>query len=73
MRRFADLLDRLILTPSRTTKLRLIGDYFAHTPDPDRGWALAALAGTLDLRLIRSSYIYIGGGISYYLQCFSTP
>lgn len=57
MRRFADLLDRLILTPSRTTKLRLIGDYFAHTPDPDRGWALAALAGTLDLRAARPSAI----------------
>ena len=25
-------------------------DYFAATPDPDRGWALAALTGALDFR-----------------------
>src|SRR5690606_14208084 len=28
-------------------KLRLMTDYFAHAPDPDRGWALAALTGSL--------------------------
>jgi DNA ligase-1 len=47
MRAFAHLLDRLILTPSRTGKLTLLGDYFKATPDPDRGYALAAIAGTL--------------------------
>jgi DNA ligase-1 len=45
--RFAALLEALLLTPSRTGKLRLMGEYFATEPDPDRGWALAALTGEL--------------------------
>ena len=47
MKRFADLLDRLSYSPSRNAKLRLMGDYFRTTPDPDRGWALAALTDGL--------------------------
>ena len=47
MNRFAELLDRLAYEPSRNNKLRLITDYFRSTPDPERGWALAALTGTL--------------------------
>ncbi len=47
MRAFAELLDRLILTPGRNGKLALLRSYFTATPDPDRGWALAAIAGTL--------------------------
>ncbi len=47
MRAFAELLDRLILTPARNGKLALLKAHFATTPDPDRGWALAAIAGTL--------------------------
>ena len=43
MKAFADLLDRLSYSPSRNAKLRLMADYFRSTPDPDRGWALAAL------------------------------
>ncbi len=49
MKAFAQLLDRLIYTRSRNAKLRLIADYLRATPDPDRGWALAALTGELDL------------------------
>jgi DNA ligase 1 len=45
--RFAALLDALLFTPSRNGKLRLIQEYFAGEPDPDRGWALAALTGGL--------------------------
>ena len=48
MKNFADLLDRLSYSPSRNAKLRLMADYFRTTPDPDRGWALAALTGELD-------------------------
>lgn len=48
MRAFADLLDRLAFTPSRNAKLVLVRDYLRSTPDPDRGWALAALTGELD-------------------------
>ena len=47
MRRFAELLDRLSLTASRKAKLVLLSDYLRTTPDPDRGWALAALTGDL--------------------------
>jgi len=47
LRRFAELLDRLSLTASRKAKLVLLRDYLRATPDPDRGWALAALTGDL--------------------------
>ena len=44
---FAHLLDSLVYMSSRNGKLRLIADYVAHTPDPARGYALAALTGEL--------------------------
>ncbi len=47
MNRFAELLDRLAYEPGRNNKLRLMTDYFRTTPDPERGWALAALTGGL--------------------------
>ena len=47
MRAFADLLDRLSFTASRNAKLTLVRDYLRETPDPERGWALAALTGEL--------------------------
>jgi DNA ligase 1 len=47
MNRFAELLNRLAYEPARNAKLRLIADYFRATPDPERGWALAALTGSL--------------------------
>jgi len=57
MRAFADLLDALIYTRSRNAKLRLIGDYLAQTPDPDRGWAMAALTGSLDLPAVKPALV----------------
>ena len=57
MKAFSDLLDRLIYTRSRNTKLRLIADYLRKTPDPDRGWALAALTGSLDLPGVKPAVI----------------
>jgi DNA ligase-1 len=50
MNRFAELLDRLAYEHGRNNKLRLMTDYFRTTPDPERGWALAALAGALSFR-----------------------
>ncbi|NRG19592.1 cisplatin damage response ATP-dependent DNA ligase [Rhizobiales bacterium] len=50
MQDFAELLDRLSFEPRRNAKLALLTDYFASTPDPDRGLALAALTGELDFR-----------------------
>jgi len=48
---FALLLDTLSTTPSRKGKLSLLTDYFRTTPDPDRGFALAALTDGLFPRL----------------------
>jgi DNA ligase-1 len=47
MNRFAALLDRLAYEPRRNAKLRLLMDYFSHTPDPERGYALAAMTNAL--------------------------
>ena len=57
MHAFAALLDSLIYTRSRNAKLKLIGDYLAATPDPDRGWAMAALTGDLDLPAVKPALI----------------
>lgn len=51
MRLFAEVLDRLVYTPGRNAKLRLLRDYFGTAPDPDRGYALAALTGELPFSL----------------------
>jgi DNA ligase-1 len=50
MNRFAALLDRLSYEPRRNAKIRLMADYFARTPDPERGWALAFLTGSLSFQ-----------------------
>ncbi len=57
MKAFATLLDTLVYTTSRNRKLALIADYLRETPDPDRGWALAALTGELDFPAVKSSTI----------------
>ena len=57
MEEFAALIDALVYTRSRNEKLRLIGEYLRATPDPDRGWALAALSDGLDFPAVKSSAI----------------
>ncbi|MEM7780425.1 MAG: cisplatin damage response ATP-dependent DNA ligase [Pseudomonadota bacterium] len=57
MKAFAALLDTLVYTTSRNRKLALIADYLRTTPDPDRGWALAALTGELDFPAVKSSTV----------------
>ena len=57
MHDFSALLDRLIYTRSRNAKLKLIADYLVATPDPDRGWAMAALTGDLDLPAVKPAII----------------
>ena len=47
MRAFANLLDRLATEPARNAKLKLLEAYFRATPDPARGYALAAMTGDL--------------------------
>ena len=57
MKAFAELLDRLSLTGSRNAKLTLVRDYLRETPDPDRGWALAALTGDLSFDAAKPAFI----------------
>ena len=57
MRDFAHLLDRLSLTASRHAKLTLVRDYLAATPDPERGYALAAMTGNLTFRAAKPAMI----------------
>jgi DNA ligase 1 len=44
---FAELLERLVFTHARNAKIALLRRYFATEPDPERGIALAAIAGEL--------------------------
>ncbi|HEY6916684.1 MAG TPA: cisplatin damage response ATP-dependent DNA ligase [Allosphingosinicella sp.] len=57
MRDFSKLLDALVYTRSRNAKLKLIGDYLRNTPDPDRGWALAALTGEIDINAVKPAVV----------------
>ena len=57
MNRFAALLDGLLFTPSRNGKLRLMQEYFSSQPDPERGWALAALTGELSFAEAKPSQV----------------
>jgi DNA ligase-1 len=57
MQAFAELLDRLSLTASRNAKLTLVRDHLRDTPDPDRGWALAALTGELSFDAAKPAFI----------------
>src|SRR6185503_7639615 len=57
MQAFATLLDRLVLTPARNGKLRLLSDYFSAAPDPDRGYALAALTGDLSIASVKPAML----------------
>jgi len=49
MKDFSALLERLYYEHGNLGKEKLLLDYFSATPDPDRGYALAIIAGTLDV------------------------
>ena len=53
MQGFAALLDALVYTRSRNRKLALMAEYLRATPDSDRGWALAALTGSLEFKGVK--------------------
>lgn len=55
MKAFARLLDDLYFTNSNLAKETILSNYLRETPDPDRGWALAAIAGTLSFDLFKRS------------------
>src|SRR6478672_9268781 len=54
---FADLLERLVFTPSRNAKIALLRRYFATKPDPDRGIGLAAITGELSFTAAKPGLI----------------
>ena len=54
---FAELLDRLTLTPGRLAKIALLRRFFETESDPDRGWALAALTGELSFTAAKAGLI----------------
>lgn len=53
MKAFSQLLDDLYFTNSNLAKDTILRNYLRRTPDPDRGWAIAALAGTLSFDLFK--------------------
>jgi DNA ligase 1 len=54
---FAELLERLVFTPSRNAKIALLRRYFATQPDPDRGIGLAAITGELSFTAAKPALI----------------
>jgi DNA ligase-1 len=54
---FAELLERLVFTPSRNAKIALLRRYFARQPDPDRGIGLAAITGELSFTAAKPGLI----------------
>lgn len=58
MKDFAALLDRLAFEPGRNGKIRLMAAYFAATPDPERGYALAALTDSLSFADAKPAMIH---------------
>ena len=57
MQAFAHLLDRLSYEPRRNAKLALMEAYFRATPDPERGFALAALTDDLSFQNAKPNLI----------------
>lgn len=57
MKRFAALIDTLLLTRSRHGKVAAIVQHLREAPDPDRGWALAALTGGVDFPAIKAGTV----------------
>ena len=72
MEEFAALVDALVYTTSRNAKLALIADYLRRTPDPDRGWALAALTEGLSFPAVKANTIRIavGGQANLDVACY---
>lgn len=57
MQSFAVLIDALSTAPGRNARLKLIGDWVKATPDPDRGYGLAAMTGDLPLPSIQPAMV----------------
>ena len=58
MKKFSSLLEKLLFTPSRNKKISALKEYIANTPDPDRGYALAAITGDFKVKNITASFYH---------------
>ena len=47
-----------MFTPSRNRKKSALKEYIANTPDPDRGYALAAITGDFKVKNITASFYH---------------
>ena len=57
MKAFSELIHRLYFTTSNSAKASIFKGYLQSSVDPDRGWAVAALSGTLDLSLFKRKLV----------------
>ena len=57
MKRFADLLERLLFAPQRNAKLAYLSEWVRTCPPEDRGWGIAALTGDLNLGRVKGGLI----------------
>ncbi|PJE06930.1 cisplatin damage response ATP-dependent DNA ligase [Legionella sp.] len=57
MKKFAQLLDKLYFSYRHKAKLSLLQDFFKTTSDPERGYALAIMAGTLEFPTFKRELI----------------
>ncbi len=57
MQAFAALLDRLYFTHSNLDKAAVLTAYLRRTPDPDRGFAVGVIAGTLTFELFKRALV----------------
>lgn len=57
MNKFAQLLNQLYFTYSHLDKMTLLHHYFKTTEDPERGYALAVIANTLDFPTFKRATI----------------
>ena len=49
MKDFSNLLEKIIFTPSRNSKISIISQFFKNCKDPERGFVLAMLTGNLKI------------------------
>lgn len=57
MKDFAQLLNTLYFTYSNLDKMTILEQYFANTPDPERGYALAIITNELEFPTFKRSII----------------
>lgn len=50
-------MDSLYYTHSKKTKSTVLRNYLANIPDPERGWAVAAIADALDIKVFKRALI----------------